>query len=403
MANTLLTPDDITRESLRVLHQKLNFVPNIVHEYDDSFANDGAKIGNTLRVRQPIQYTTGDGATMATGTGADSTENSVTLTVNSQKHVPMRFTSNELTMKIDDFSKRHVEPAMAVLAAKIESDALNMVDEVYNNVQAGTKVEWAEIMGGRKQLVDNLAPINDRTALLDTQANVDLLDALKGLQNDPKAISKQYREGMMGRTAGFDFYENTLMPSHTTGAEAAGSAYLCNSATAQVGAATNPISMSLIVDTGTKTVKEGDTFTIASVNRVHPETKVSTGIAQQFTVLADFDGAGTISISPAIIASGPYQNCDAGAANNAKLTFNGAASTANKQSLLFQKGFACFASADLVMPSGSDFASRQVYDGISMRIVRDYDIVKDRFLTRLDVLYGYKVLRPQLACRVLHT
>ena len=403
MANTLLTPDDITREALRVLHQKLNFVPNIVHEYDDSFANDGAKIGNTLRVRQPIQYSTGSGATMATGTGADSTENSVTLTVNSQKHVPMRFTSNELTMKIDDFSRRHIKPGMAVLAAKIESDVFNVVDEVYNNVQAGTAVSWAEVMQTRKKLVDNLAPVNDRCACLDTQANVDLIDALKGLFNDPKAIAKQYREGMMGRASGMDFFENTLLPNHTSGAEGGGSAYLCNATAAQVGAATNPLSMSLIVDTGTKTVKEGDTFTIASVNRVHPETKLDTGEAQQFTVLADFTGAGTISISPAIIATGPYKNCTAGAADDAGLTFTGAASTAYKQSLMFQKGFACFATADLIMPQGIDFASRQVYDGISMRIVRDYDIVKDRFLTRLDVLYGYKVLRPQLACKLMHT
>src|SRR5574343_1195673 len=120
MANSVLTPDDITREALRVLHQKLNFVTNIITEYDDSFAQDGAKIGNTLRIRQPIQYNTGTGATMATGTGADTTESSVTLTVNTQRHVPMRFTSNEMTMKIDDFSSRHIEPAMSKLAAMIE-------------------------------------------------------------------------------------------------------------------------------------------------------------------------------------------------------------------------------------------------------------------------------------------
>ena len=138
MANTLLTPDMITREALVVLHQKLNFVGNVTRDYDDAYANSGAKIGNTLRIRNPIQYATGTGATMATGAGADTIENKVTLTVNSQRHVPMRFTSNELTMKLDDFSKRHIEPAMSVLAAKIENDAFSMVDEVYNNVQAGT-------------------------------------------------------------------------------------------------------------------------------------------------------------------------------------------------------------------------------------------------------------------------
>lgn len=209
----------------------------------------------------------------------------------------------------------------------------------------------------------------------------------------------------MGRTAGFDFYENTLLPGHTSGAEGGGTAYLVNGASQEttVSGATNGITGSLIVDTGTKTIKEGDVFTIANVYSVQPESKTSTGELQQFTVLADATGAGTLSISPAIVASGPYQNVDAAPANDAKLTFVGAASTTYKQSLLFQKGFAAFATADLVMPKGLDFASRQVYDGISMRLVRDYDIVKDRIYTRLDVLYGYKVLRPQLACKILHT
>lgn len=230
MSNTLLTPDMITREALRILHQKLNFVGNIVRDYDKSYANDGAKIGNTLRIRRPIQYSTGSGATMATGTGADTTEASVTLTVNSQKHVPMRFSSNELTMKLDDFSKRHVEPAMAVLAAKIESDAFSMVKEVYNQVNAGTAVTFANVLAGRKKLVDNLAPENERCAILDTQANVDLVDALKGLFNDRGSISKQYKDGMMGHTAGFDFYENTLIGSQTTGAAGGTTNYDVNGA-----------------------------------------------------------------------------------------------------------------------------------------------------------------------------
>jgi hypothetical protein len=403
MANTLLTIDDITRESLRILHQKLQFVGNITRGYDDSFSKDGAKIGNTIRIRHPIQYSSSTGATIATGTGADSIESQTTLTVNTQRHVPMRFTTNEMTMKLDEFSSRHIEPAMAILAAGIESDALNMVDEVAQQVEAGTKVEFADIMAGRKKITDSLAPMSDRCALLDTQANVDLVDSLKGLFQDSSAIKKQYKEGMMGRTAGFDFYEHTLMPAHTSGAEGGGSAYLCNSATAQVGSTTNLNSMSLIVDTGTKTVKEGDVFTIAGVYDVHPESKVSTGELKQFTVLADFTGAGTITVSPALIATGPYQNASTGAANDATLDFVGAASTAYKQSLLFQKGFAVFGTADLVLPKGTHMASRQVYDGISMRVVQDYDVVKDRVYTRLDVLYGYKVLRPQLAAKVLHT
>ena len=403
MANVNLTPDMITDEALKVLHQKCNFVGNIITDYDDSFAKDGAKIGNTLRIRQPIQYATGTGATMATGTAVDTEQSQTTLTVSSQRHVAMRFTSEELSMDIDKFSKRHVEPAVAVLAANIEADALSVIDQVANTVHAGTAVAFSEILQGRKKLVDGLAPPGDRSALLDTQANVDVVDALKGLFQDSSEISSQYKEGMMGRTAGFDFYENTLLPSHTTGAEAGASDYDVNDASAGIITGANLTSGSLIVDTGTKTITAGDVFTLPLVYSVHPESKASTGELQQFTVLTAQAGAGTLSIAPPIITAGEYQNVSVAPANNAALTFLGAASTAYKQSLLFQKGFACFATADLVMPNNVHMASRRQFEGISMRLVSDYDIVKDRVYTRLDVLYGFKVLRPQLACKVLHT
>lgn len=404
MANNVLNPTEILRESQRLLHQKLNFCGNIMRGYDGRFANDGAKIGNQLDLRLPIMYSTGTGATMATGTGADTLESRVTLTVNSQRYVPMRFTSNEMTMKIDEFSDRHLKPAMTKLAAMVENDLLStLYPKIPNVVHAGTAVNFADVMAGRVKIGNFLAPHEDRTALLDLQANVDLVGELKTLFEAREQIKKQYLEGRMGNAAGFDFYENTLLPTHTTGAEGGGSAYLCNATAAQVGSYTSPNTMSLIVDTGTKTVKKGDTFTIASVYRVHPESKANTNEAMQFTVLADFAGAGTISISPAIIASGPYKNCSAGAANNAKLTFGGAASTTYKQSLLFQKGFAVMGSADLILPKGVHMAAREVFDGISMRLVQNYDIVKDRMYTRIDVLYGFKAIRPQLACRVLHT
>jgi hypothetical protein len=400
VSNTLLTPDMITRSALMILHQKLNFVGNIVRDYDDSFAQEGAKIGNTLRIRRPLEYATGTGATMATGTGADSVEQKFTLTVNTQRHVPMRFTSNELSMKVDDFSSRHIEPAMARLAAKIENDALSMVQDVYNNVHAGTAVSFAELMTARKKITDYLAPMSDRTALLDTQCNVDLVDALKGLFQDSTAIKKQYKEGMMGRTASFDFYENTLLPNFTSGAAGGTSNYNVNGAT-QTSADAD--SQSLIVDTGTAVIAAGDTFTIDGVNRVHPESKTDTGELQQFVALTGGTGGTTITISPGIVVSGPRQNVSAAPADTAAITFDGAASTAYYESCVFQKEAFCFGTADLVMPNGVDMASRQNYDGISLRLVRDYDIVKDRILTRIDCLYGYRTLYRQLAARIMHT
>jgi hypothetical protein len=411
MANVNLTIDMITRESLRILHQKLNFCTNIITDYDDSFAQSGAKIGNTLRVRLPVQYTSATGATMATGTGADSIQTSTTLTVNTQRHVPMRFTTNELTMSIDEFSMRHIEPAMAKLAAMMEYDGLSTLYPKINGVIDGdANVGFDDIMNARARLQDQLAPMDNRVALLDTQGMVDLVTDNKSLFNAQDEINKQYKEGSMGRFGGFDFYENTLIPTHTAGAGAgqATPAYLVNGANqAKTLSASDPdpTTGSLIVDTGTAALSAGDVFTIGDdVFEVHPETKQSTGRLKQFTVTAAATGAGTLTISPAIIASGPHQNVSAVPDDNDELNFldGVAASTAHKQSILFQKGFACMGTADLVLPKGVHMASRQSYDGISMRIVQDYSITNDRVYTRLDVLYGFKILRPELAVRILH-
>lgn len=388
MPNTLLTPQMITREALRILHQKLNFIGNIVRDYDSRYAQKGAKIGDSLDIRLPNEYTVRTGAALS---AQDTTESKVTLQVATQKGVDTNFTSADLTLDLDDFSKRILEPAMAVLAASMEADALSMYKDVYQQINGmGSAQTFANVMNARKKLVDALAPPDDRCVTLNTQDNVDLVDALKGLFQDSTAIKKQYREGMMGRTGGFDFFENTLLPSHTVGA---GSGYLVNGA--------NQTGASLVVDTGTGALNKGDVFTIAGVNRVHPETKVDTGELQQFVVTADYaGGAGSISISPAIVTSGGSQNVTASPADNAAITVAGTASTAHGISLAFQKEAFAFGTVDLVMPQGVDFAAREVYDGISMRIVRAYDINNDKFPCRIDVMYGYTTLRAQLAARM---
>jgi hypothetical protein len=399
MPNTILTATAVTREALRVLHQKLNFVGTITRDYDDSFARQGAKVGDTLKIRLPNQYTVRSGATLA---AQDTAESAVDLKVQTQKGVDLNFTSFDLTMGLDDFSERILEPAMSVLAAHIEADAMSMYKDVYNEVFGAGPATFTRVLQGRKILVDNLAPLNGRTCNLNTQDNVDLVDALKGLFNDKATISKQNREGFMGRTAGFDFMENTLWPAHTVGTKAG--APLINGA-GQSGA-------SLITDGWTASsaiLTRGDIFTIAGVFRVHPETKQSTGVLQQFVVTdaagVSSNGAGqaTISISPAIVgpAGAPAgQNVNALPADNVAIAVVGTASTAHGISMAYQKGAFAFATADMVMPRGVDFASREVFDGISMRIVRQYDINSDKFPCRLDVLYGFKTIRPQLACRL---
>ena len=396
MPNSILTPTAVTREALRILHQKLNFVGNIKRDYDDSFAKSGAKIGDSLKIRLPNQYTVRTGATLS---AQDTSEISTTLQVATQKGVDLNFTSVDLTMSLDDFSKRILDPAMSVLAANIEADALSMMLDVYQNVNnIGSAITFGKLMSSRKVLNDALAPMdNNRSILLNTQDNVDLVDGLKGLFQDSAAIKEQYREGSMGRTGGYDFYENTLIANQATGTAASATGYTVN------GAVTTNGSTAVTLAAGANTFKKGDVITFVGCNRVHPETKADTGVLQPFVVTADYaGGAGSLSFAPAIYTSGGRQNVvAAGIANGVAVAKIGGASAIYKPSLAFHKDAFAFATADLVMPQGVDFASRQVLDGISMRIVRQYDINNDKFPCRLDVLYGYKTIRPELACRIL--
>lgn len=389
MANTILTPTAVTREALRVLHQKLNFVGNIVREYDDSFAKSGARIGDSLKIRLPNQYVVRTGATLST---QDTTESSVTLQVATQKGVDLNFTSVDLSLSLDDFSKRILDPAMAVLAANIEADALSMYKDVWQSTwNGGSAATYNLALDTRTILQRSLAPSNDRSALMDPRAMADVVKDTKSLFQDSTSLSKQFKEGYMGRAAGFDWMENTMIPSHTRGASDA--SYVCNTST---GITSGTATITLSAGSGTSVA--GDVFTIAGVFSVHPETKVSTGILQQFVVVTG--GTTAQVVSPTPITSGATQNITIVSAGASKaVVFLGTASTAVQTSLLFQKEAFAFATADLLMPKGVDFAAREVMDGVSMRIVRQYDISNDKFPTRLDVLYGYKTIRPQLAAR----
>jgi hypothetical protein len=394
MANTNLTIDMITNQALMILHQKLNFIGTIDRQYDSSFAKSGAKIGDTLRIRLPNEYTVRSGATLST---QDTTETSVSLPVTTQKGVDVNFSSEELTLDIDDFSKRILEPAMSVLAANVEADAISMYKDVYNFVDnAGSAMTFAKALAASGKLTDNLTPYDGRTLNLTTQDNIDMVDALKGLFNAQDKLSSNYKEGRLaGPFAGFEgIYENTLLGNHTTGTAAATTNYLVNGAD-QTGA-------TLTVDGGSTTFLDGDIITIAGVNRVHPETKADTGILQQFVVTANSGTSATsLAISPSITITGGKQNVTAAPANDAAVSkVGGGASSVFTNSMAYHKDAFTFATADLVMPKGVDMVARKVLDGVSMRIVRDYDINNDKFPCRIDILYGYAAKRPQLACRI---
>jgi len=390
----------VTREALRILHQKCNFIGSIDRQYDDSFAQSGAKIGDSLKIRLPNKYTVRTGRVIDV---QDTAETSVTLQVATQKGVDTSFTSTDLTLSLDDFSQRILEPAMSVLAANIEADAMSMYKDVYQEISdVGAAITSTDVLNLGKKLTDSLTPISPRSFNMTTQDNVDLVDALKTLQNDQGKISKNYREGMIGNQfLGFtNVFQNTLWPTHTTGSDDGTGDH-------KVGAAGQTGSSITHGSEGSGTLKQGDIISFAGCNRVHPETKADTGELMKFVVTADMSAtATTVSISPAIVTSGATQNVSASPTAGGAIwkresddsTAIGA-SADYRVSMAYHKEAFAFATADLIMPKGLDFAAREVMDGISMRIVRDYDINNDNLPCRIDVLYGYKAIRPELACR----
>ena len=398
MANSLLTIDMITRKALQILENNLVVTRNMNRQYDDSFAKQGAKIGSTLRIRLPDRALVTDGAALQV---QDDNEQYTTLTVSSQKHIGINFTTAELTMQLDDFADRVLAPRISQLASSVDNDACNVYKSVYNSVGTpGTTPATSLVLLQAMQKLNEFAtPEGMRYGTVNPAANASLVEGMKGLFNPVPTISKQFKSGLMAEgILGFDeFSMSQSLKNHTTGAW--GTSITSTNTISVQGTTSLPISF-----TGSsKTWKQGDVFTIANVYAVNPQTRESTGSLQQFVVTADASGSSTatLSISPAIYtASHALATVDSFPQAGATITMLGSASTAYPQNLVYHKDAFALATADLLMPQGVDMASRQVHNGISMRIVRQYDINNDRMPCRVDVLYGYGAIREVTAVRL---
>jgi len=365
---------------------------------DNSFAQEGAKIGTTLRIRLPDRALVTDGAALQV---QDDNEQLTTLTVSSQKHIGINFTTAELTMQLDDFAERVLKPRVSQLASSIDADVANAYQGIFASVGTPGTVPSTSLvlLQGQQKLNESAAPMSPRYATVNPAANAGLVEGMKGLFNPVSTISRQFKSGLMGEgILGYDeMAMSQSIKQHTTGTRTG--AHTVTTTVSTQGATTVAIT-----GTGTQTIKKGDVFTIANVFAVNPQTRESTGSLQQFVATADATASGgayTVSVSPAIYTSGQaLATVDSFPQSGATVTFLGSASTQYPQNLLYHKDAIAFATADLVMPQGVDMASRQVHNGISMRIVRQYDINNDRLPCRIDVLYGYSVIRPQLACRM---
>ena len=400
MPNSILTIDMITRKSLEILENNLVISRNVNRQYDDSFAVEGAKIGSTLRIRLPDRALVTDGAALQV---QDDNEQFTTLTVSSQKHIGVNFTSAELTMQLDDFAERVLKPRVSQLASSVDADVATAYKGIYNSVGTpGTTPSTSLVLLQAQQKLNEFAtPMNPRYATVNPAANAGLVEGLKGLFNPTGTISRQFKNGMMGEgVLGLDEINmSQSIVQHTTGVTPT-APIVATAVSAQ-----GTTSLAISFTSGSPTFKIGDVFTIAGVYAVNPQTRQTTGSLQQFVVTADVtvssSTTATLSISPAIYTSAnALATVDSFPAASAALTFLGGSNTAYPQNLIYHKDAITLATADLLLPQGVDMASRQVHNGISLRIVRQYDINNDRMPCRVDVLYGFNAIRPVTAVRL---
>jgi hypothetical protein len=401
MAQSLLTIDMITNKALEILENNLVITRNVNRQYDDSFAVEGAKIGDTLRIRLPDRALVTDGAALQV---QEVQQQFTTLTIASQKHIGVNFTSAEMALSLDDFADRVLKPRVSQLAASIDADVANSFQGIYQSVgtPGTTPATSLVLLQAQQKLNEAAAVMSPRYATVNPAANAGLVEGMKGLFNPTSTISRQFKNGMMGE--GILGYEEINMSQsikvHTTG-----SALRSDTPIVKTTLANGATTLTLDNVTDGNTLVPGDVFTIAGVFAVNPQTRESTGSLQQFVVQNTVTSASTefvnVDFLPAVYA--PTQalaTVTALPAAGDVVTFLGAASTGYPQNLIYHKDAITFATADLMLPQGVDMASRKVHNGISMRIVRQYDINNDRMPCRIDVLYGYSVIRPQMAVRM---
>jgi hypothetical protein len=405
MANNFKNTSLVTRIALKEFMNALQLGSKVDRQLDDQFR----KVGNAINVRRPVMFVTESGAAISANT--DVEERAAVLTLDSREKVSFAVTSQDLTLSVEDFTSRFVQPAMAELAQKVESDIAAKYYEIGNFVGTpGTAPSTFLEVGAAAKVLSKLGtPMNVRwCAFYDEDASLALADGLKGVF--PKEIaSRAIEEASIGRYSKFELFENQSLAIHTVGTH--GGTPLVNGAAQNVtyAASGDAWTQSLVTDGWTNSVtgilKQGDVITIAGVNSVNRKTRQDTGDLQTFSVQADANsgattGPATLTISPPMITSGPYQTVTAAPADNAAITVKtGTADATYKQNLAFHPNAITLAMAPLDLPTDGASASRESFGNISIRAVRQYNITSDETTYRFDILYGIKALNPDFAVR----
>ena len=413
MANNLLTISKITNEALMVLENELTFTAEVDRNYDDQFAVVGAKIGATVNVRRPGRFigTTGPALNVE-----DFNETSVPVTLSTQFHVDTQFTTQDLALSLDMFSDRVLKPAIATIANKMDRDGLLMAKNNTANIvgTAGTPPTGLITYLTAAAYLDSEGAPRDgrRSCIVEPFTSATIVDSLKGLFVPNTKISAQYEKGLMGRdSAGMNWKMDQNVVNQTFGSYATATSFSCQTSTAtgfltSGWASTSTIALS--VSTATAGLKQGDVIQIANVYAVNPQNRQAYGSnkLRNFVVTADVtvatSGTTNVTVSPAVITAGQFQNVSVTSPGASTVTPFNNTGTVSPQNIIMHRNAFCLAVADLELPEGVHFAGRASDKeiGLSMRVVRQYTINNDSIPTRLDVLYGWAPLYPELACRV---
>ena len=410
MANTIVTPSIIAKEALVQLKNSC-VMANLVHrEYKKEFV----KVGDTVSIRKPVKFYTADGATRV---NQDVEEKTTSITIDQRKHVSWSFSSQDLTLSIEQYSERYIKPAMITLAQTIDTSVLSMYRNVFNSVGApGTTPSTFNAVAAAAQRLDEMAVPDDmRRMVVNPAASYAIAANKLGLDSIGSTGTTAYEKAKLTGIAGFDMYKTSNIRNHTTGIYTTGSTPRVNGAAQNVtyANATGANTQTIVTDgwaNSTAVLKAGDVITLAGAYAVNPvpgdgaTSKTAMPYLQEFVVMSDVTssgaGAATITISPAIITSGPYQTVTAAPADNAVIAMQGTEATAYPVNVGFHKNAFALVTCPLEMPDGAAFKAQESYDGLSVRVVKDYDITNDVDIIRLDVLYGTKAIYPELACRL---
>jgi hypothetical protein len=410
MSNNLLTISKITNEALMVLENELTFTGQVDRNYDDQFAVVGAKIGQTVNVRRPGRFI---GATGPNLVVEDFNETSVPVTLSTQFQVSTQFTTQDLALSLDMFSDRILKPAIATVANKMDRDGLLVAKNNTANIvgTAGTAPTGLITYLTAAAYLDSEGAPRDgrRSCTIEPFTSSTIVDSLKGLFVPTESISSQYTKGLMGRdSGGMNWYMDQNVVSQTFGSYS--SATLSCNVTTATGFLTSGWAYSSNITIGATsaaaTLNQGDTFTIAGVYAVNPQNRQSYGKLRNFVVQSTTaigsGGTATVTVVPAVITAGQFQNVSVTTTGSQTVTpFNNTGVTSPQNILMHRNAFT-LACADLELPEGVHFAGRASDKelGLSIRVVRQYTINNDSIPTRLDVLYGWAPLYPELACRI---